>query len=137
MPRGFDDGTTTTSVLRVKTTGFEQSPFALSWFVRVMLAEAKTSAGAPCWICADSMFEPANEYRGAWSIFGKTSVSEAAAYTVIWAVGAADAGAPTRAAATARMTMRRHDTADPLTLNHHVGRLHDRGQRHAVPQAEL
>ena len=44
-----------------------------------MFAEAKTSAGAPCWICAASVFDPANEYRGLESIFGKTSVSDAAA----------------------------------------------------------
>ncbi len=76
---GFDFGTTITSVFRVKTTGFEQSPFASSWFGSVMFAEANTSAGAPCWICAASVFEPPNEYFGAGSIFGKTSVSEAAA----------------------------------------------------------
>ena len=44
-----------------------------------MLAEAKTSAGAPCLICAASAFEPPNEYFCGGSIFGKTSVSEAAA----------------------------------------------------------
>ena len=79
MPAGFDFGTTITSVLRVNTTGFEQSPFAYSWFGSVMFAEAKTSAGAPCWICAASVFEPPNEYCGDGSIFGKTSVSDAAA----------------------------------------------------------
>ena len=50
MPAGFDFGTTITSVLRVKTTGLEQSPFANSWFGSVMFADANTSAGAPCWI---------------------------------------------------------------------------------------
>ena len=44
---GFDFGTTTTSVFRVKTTGFEHSPLEYSWFGSVMFAEAKTSAGAP------------------------------------------------------------------------------------------
>ena len=63
----------------MSTTGFEQSPFAYSWFGSVMLAEAKTSAGAPCWICAESVFDPPNEYRCAPSIFGNTSVRDAAA----------------------------------------------------------
>ena len=44
-----------------------------------MFAEAKTSAGAPCVICAASVLEPPNEYFGAVSICGKTSVSDAAA----------------------------------------------------------
>ena len=44
-----------------------------------MFAEANTSAGAPCVICAASVFEPPNEYFGPASIFGKTSVSDAAA----------------------------------------------------------
>ena len=44
-----------------------------------MFAEAKTSAGAPCVICAASVFEPPNEYFSDESIAGKTSVSEAAA----------------------------------------------------------
>ena len=76
---GFDLGTTTTSVFRVKTTGLEHRPFANSWFGSVMFAEAKTSAGAPCVICAASAFDPPNWYFGVESIFGKTSVSEAAA----------------------------------------------------------
>ena len=44
-----------------------------------MFADAKTSAGAPCVICAASMFEPANEYFGPESIAGNTFVSDAAA----------------------------------------------------------
>ena len=58
---GFFVGTMTTSLLRVKTTGFEQSLLSYSCCGRAMLAEAKTSAGAPCWIWAASVFEPANE----------------------------------------------------------------------------
>jgi hypothetical protein len=54
-------GTTITSVFRVNTTGLLQSPFAFSCCGSVMFAEAKTSAGAPCWIWAASVFEPANE----------------------------------------------------------------------------
>ena len=37
------------------------------------------------------MLEPPNWYFCAASIFGKTSVSDAAAYTVIWAFDLADA----------------------------------------------
>ena len=72
-------GTTITSVLRLKTFGFEQSPRAWSRSGSVVFAEAKTSAGAPCWICAASVFDPPNEYLGSGSILGKTGVSEAAA----------------------------------------------------------
>ena len=79
MSAGFAVGTTITSVLRVKTTGFEQSPAWKSCVGSVMLAEANTSAGAPCWICAASVFEPPKEYFSVLSIAGKTSVSEAAA----------------------------------------------------------
>jgi hypothetical protein len=82
MWAGFDRGTTITSWLRVKTTGFEQRPSAYSPLGSVMLADAKTSAGAPSRICAASVFDPPNEYRGPESIFGNTSVSDAAAYTV-------------------------------------------------------
>src|SRR4029077_10085956 len=79
MPAGFDFGTTTTSVLRVKTTGWEQSPRENSCAGRVVFAEAKTSAGAPSVIWAASAFEPPNEYFCVESICGKTSVSDAAA----------------------------------------------------------
>jgi hypothetical protein len=48
-------------VLRVKTTGFEQRPFSATCCGSVMFADAKTSAGAPCWICAASVFEPPKE----------------------------------------------------------------------------
>ena len=82
MFAGFDFGTTITSVLRVKTTGFEQRPFAIELRGNVVFAEANTSAGAPSVIWAASAFEPPNEYFCARSIFGKASVSDAAAYTV-------------------------------------------------------
>src|ERR1700751_3359247 len=83
MLAGFDLGTTITSVLRVKTTGFEHRPFRKSWVGSVMWADANTSAGAPCVICAARVFEPPKEYFSLLSIAGKTFVSEAAAYTVI------------------------------------------------------
>ncbi len=79
MPAGFDVGTTSTSRLRVNTTGFCTSPPANSWAGIVVLAEANTSAGAPWVICAASVLEAPNEYLGPGSIFGKTSVNEAAA----------------------------------------------------------
>src|SRR6478752_343985 len=83
MLAGFDLGTTITSVFRVKTTGFEHRPDWKSWMGSVMLAEANTSAGAPCLICAASAFDPPKEYFSVLSIAGNTLVSEAAAYTVI------------------------------------------------------
>ena len=61
MFAGFAFGTITTSVFRVKTTGFEQSLASYSCRGRAVFAEAKTSAGAPCWICVASMLEPAKE----------------------------------------------------------------------------
>ena len=61
MFAGFALGTITTSLFRVKTTGFEQSLASLSCRGRVMFAEAKTSAGAPCLICAARAFEPPKE----------------------------------------------------------------------------
>ena len=79
MAAGFDVGTTSTSRFRVKTTGFCTSPFAKSCLGIVVFAEAKTSAGAPCVICAASVLDAPNEYFGPESIFGKTSVSDAAA----------------------------------------------------------
>src|SRR5690242_13470625 len=97
MPAGFDFGTTMTSVFRVNTTGFEHSPFAFSCAGSVVFADAKASTGAPSWICAASALEPANEYFGVESIFGKTSVSDAAAYTVICARDCARAPAATPA----------------------------------------
>ncbi len=72
-------GTTTTSVLRVKTTGFEHSPAELSISGSFMFAEANTSAGAPCWICVASVFEPPKEYFSWGAMAGNTSVREAAA----------------------------------------------------------
>src|SRR5215510_13765697 len=48
-----------------------------------VFAEANTSAGAPLRICVASAFEPANEYFSFLSIAGKTSVSDAAARTLI------------------------------------------------------
>src|SRR5713101_7671797 len=82
MCAGFELGTTITSLLRAKATGFEQSPSWKSFLGSVMLAEANTSAGAPCSICAASAFEPPKEYFSFLSIAGKAFVSEAAAYTV-------------------------------------------------------
>ncbi len=76
---GFAVGTTITSVLRVNTTGCEQSPLLKSCVGRVRFADANTSAGAPSAIFAASAFEPPNEYFCDGSIFGNTSVSEAAA----------------------------------------------------------
>ena len=67
-----------------------------------MFADAKTSAGAPCWICAASALEPANEYSSLASICGKTFVSDAAAYTVI--VGGDAAPAPAAATSSAAVT---------------------------------
>ena len=61
MWAGFLVGTMTTSLLRVNTTGFEQSFLSCSCRGRAMSAEAKTSAGAPCSIWAASVFEPAKE----------------------------------------------------------------------------
>ena len=63
----------------MKTTGFEQKPSLYRAFGSVMFAEANTSAGAPLRICAASAFEPANENFAPGSIFGNTSVSDAAA----------------------------------------------------------
>ena len=63
----------------MNTIGFETRFFAASWLGIVMFADAKTSAGAPCVICAASVFEPAKEYFASGSIFGNTSVSDAAA----------------------------------------------------------
>src|ERR1700751_3200848 len=98
MLAGFDLGTTITSVLRVKTTGFEHRPFWKSWVGSVMLADANTSAGAPWVICAARVFEPPKEYFSRLSIAGKTLVSEAAAYTVICERRVADAAGPARSA---------------------------------------
>src|SRR5438874_4233058 len=149
MPAGFAFGTTITTMLRVKTTGLEQSPFAWSWFGSFMSAEAKTSAGAPCSICAASVFEPPKEYLGAASILGKTSVSDAAAYTVTcaraapWARAAIVArpmqSARTAAVATSAWRLRT-GTRRPLlpsALEDHVGRLDDRRRRHPVLEPEL
>ena len=63
----------------MNTTGFSTSFFAKSWSGMVVFADAKTSAGAPCVICAASALEAPNEYFGPESIRGKTSVSDAAA----------------------------------------------------------
>src|ERR1700745_3480302 len=93
MSAGFDFGTTITSVLRVKTFGFEQSPCWKSCVGSVMLADANTSAGAPCLIWPARVFEPPKEYFSLLSIAGKTLVSEAAAYTVSCA-RVADAALP-------------------------------------------
>ena len=54
-------GTTITSAFRVNTTGDAHSLSAWSSAGSAVFADAKTSAGAPCWICAASMFDPPNE----------------------------------------------------------------------------
>src|SRR6476620_9715477 len=126
MLAGFELGTTITSVFRVKTTGFEHRPDWKSWIGRVMLAEANTSAGAPCWICAASAFEPPKEYFSVLSIVGKTFVSEEAAKTVSCARArvaddARPAGSASRhtAATTHRKARRRRrtDTIEPLSAS--------------------
>src|SRR5207248_1044986 len=61
MPAGFDFGTMRTSVFRVNTTGCVQRPFCHNCCGNAVFADAKTSAGAPSWICAARVFEPANE----------------------------------------------------------------------------
>src|SRR5436189_2486120 len=102
---GFDFGATMTSVFRVNTTGAEQRFFVWSCAGSVMFADAKRSAGAPCWICAASVFDPPNEYRAVRSICGNTFVSDAAAYTVTCAdarVDADGAARPETATAAAR-----------------------------------
>src|SRR5437868_8371673 len=149
MPAGFAFGTTITTMLRVKTTGLEHSPFARSWFGSFMSAEAKTSAGAPCSICAASVFEPPKEYLGAASILGKTSVSDAAAYTVSCtraapSARAASAARPMQSARRAvvatsarRLRMGTKRSLLPSALEDHVGRLDDRGRRHPVLEPEL
>ena len=48
-----------------------------------VFADANTSAGAPFRICVASAFDPANEYFSFLSIAGNTSVSDAAASTLI------------------------------------------------------
>ena len=83
MFAGFDFGTTITSVLRVKLTGLSTKPCWKSSAGMSVFAEAKTSAGAPLRICVASAFEPANEYFSLLSNAGNTSVSDAAASTVI------------------------------------------------------
>src|SRR6476620_2549816 len=110
-----------------------------------MFAEAKTSAGAPCWICAESVFDPPKEYRCEESICGKTSVRDAAAYTVICACDIASAR-PANAASTmqsARLETRgvkrrsRRKRVLSSVLEDHVRRLDDRGRGHSVLEPEL
>src|SRR5580765_88476 len=137
---GFELGTTITSVFRVKTTGFEHVPLALSWLGSVMFAEAKTSAGAPCRICAASVFEPPKEYFWPASICGKTSVRDAAAYTVICAFGAAATGPEAAARPSTRSATgirRRIGFVPPSALDEHVGRLDERGRGHARLEPDL
>ena len=61
------------------------------------LAEANTSAGAPCRIWSASVVGAREAVAGRGSIFGKTSVSEAAAKTVSLAALADAETASTRA----------------------------------------
>ena len=83
------------SSFRVNTTGFSTRPCSYSCSGSFVFAEAKTSAGAPCWICAASMFEPENEYRSCDAICGKTFVSDAAAKTVRTALAITARPSPT------------------------------------------
>ena len=78
----------------MNTTGFEQKPSVYSASGSVVFAEAKTSAGAPCRIWAASAFDPANEKRACGAIFGKASVSDAAAKTVAGLVSTCAAAVP-------------------------------------------
>ncbi len=52
---------TTTSRFEVKTYGVVTRPSLWSWYGSFVFAEANTSAGKPCWICAASMFDPPKE----------------------------------------------------------------------------
>src|SRR5262245_61316963 len=80
---GFDFGTTITNVLRVKLTGLSTNPCWNSCAGMSVFADANTSAGAPLRICVANAFDPANEYFSRESSAGNTSVSDAAASTVI------------------------------------------------------
>ena len=68
-----------TSLFVANVTGRWQLPLLNSPCASCGLAEAKTSAGAPFWICSWSWLEPAKLNVGAASIWVNTSRSEAAA----------------------------------------------------------
>src|SRR5205823_910582 len=75
-----------TSRLPANTTGFSTRPFWNSWSGSLVLAEANTSGFTPCWICAASWSEQANEERTVASgnccaYWVKASLSDAAADT--------------------------------------------------------
>ena len=90
---GLPGGTAISRVLDAKLTGaaaVSESPVALSMFV--VSAEAKTSAGAPCWIWATRSEEPAKlkvtvvpgwAFSNSAPIAVKVFFSDAAAKTVI------------------------------------------------------
>ena len=79
MWAGFELGTTITSLLRVKTTGFEQLPFLEEPLRKRHVRGGEDVRRRPLPICAASAFEPPKEYFSFLSIAGKTFVSEAAA----------------------------------------------------------
>src|SRR5262245_12201292 len=90
-PAGFDGGTIITRLFVQNGENAPISPFDDSSSPYFLLAPAKTSAGAPCSICAVSASVPAKENENptsGWAavksspIFGKTFFREAAARTV-------------------------------------------------------
>src|SRR3954447_1305751 len=96
------------------------------------------SAGTPCWICAASWLDAAKEERGPGSICGSTSVSDAAASTVICALRRACAAVTPAATATVRASASvLRSIRRLLALDHDGARLHDRGAAHPRPQPEL
>ena len=63
----------------MNVTGFSTSPAAKRRCVLAGLADANTSAGAPCLICVSRVFEPPKLYLCPGSYAFSTSVSDAAA----------------------------------------------------------
>src|SRR5579875_1199408 len=82
MWAGLAVGTMSTRVFVANSTGLATRPWAKSCCACLGLAEAKTSAGAPCSMSVSKAPEPPKVYLAAGSICGKALVSEAAAYTV-------------------------------------------------------
>src|SRR5699024_336178 len=88
-PAGFPAGTAIIGVLEVKSAGSAaSSPEPTSSSMVSGSAEAKTSAGAPCWICCTRVEDPATlsatstpscSASNASAISSKGSCSEAAA----------------------------------------------------------
>src|SRR5689334_22979211 len=93
IPAGLPGGTAISSVLDAKLTGavaVSESPVALAMFF--VSAEAKTSAGAPCWSWATRSDDPAKlkvtfvpgcAFSKSSPIWVKVFLREAAANTVI------------------------------------------------------